>query len=737
MRNARSSVIGDGFHRRVRVRALALLTALTCWPGSLPVHANEAPTCTILASGRSIQVGEVAVLSAIAVDPEGLDLSYSWHFGGGADVAAVGEAPSGSLISIQVTFDVGNQAFPVALTVSDSAGRSTSCRSSLTVGLLPDSTRVPVSEQPAPGAPQGQNHTLLAFNDLGMHCADLGSIPFSILPPFNTVNAQVIERGHEPRLLGAAEATLRYSAASSSEDPVLPPDVLELSNQTIGETAKFEARSSVSAGSDFVVEFPGDVTFRAGASVLLDDGFSIAAGAVFEAGIDDRLLSGPPSINSTSQNWPVGSTADLADIRKTDFWDPVDPSNPSGPTVVSTLFGLNPPPDEGLATIHNVDGTGRRMPGIGDPYVDNDPQPFSTYQPEFEWFKAEGIPMTAVDDFGRANPYPLMRVEAVSLAGGAVLAAIDTVVPVSTEVDCRDCHALGQVGADPAARATDPGFVSATFPGDRVSEEWAAKTNVIALHDFLHGTDLGSEPAVLCARCHNSFALEEVTGGALAGNPFLPSMSSAMHGHHGQFVVDASSGELLRNVDGDPVLRIALQAGEERLIPVDPENPAIGMEQNCFSCHPGKITQCFRGAMFAAGLKCSSCHGDMLATGGVFDGDFDDSGTVRQRLPWRDEPRCESCHLGDAADPGPASMLAELAFDPTDPAAVPTLAGNKRFAENETRGWSVSSLPQQPGSWQALPVRVVTARRMRSGRIPIRARTTTCRRSSCRIIKGR
>jgi hypothetical protein len=206
----------------------------------------------------------------------------------------------------------------------------------------------------------------------------------------------------------------------------------------------------------------------------------------------------------------------------------------------------------------------------------------------------------------------------------------------------------------------------------------------MALHDFMHETDLGSELAVLCASCHNSFALEEVPGGALAGNPFLPSMSSAMHGHHGQFVVDAASGELLRDVDGEPVLRIALQAGEDRLIPVDPENPAIGMEQNCFSCHPGKITQCFRGAMFAAGLKCSSCHGDMLATGGVFDGDFDNSGTLRQRLPWRDEPRCESCHLGDAADPGPASMLAELAFDPTDPAAVPTLAGNKRFAENET-----------------------------------------------------
>ena len=39
------------------------------------------------------------------------------------------------------------------------------------------------------------SHQVLAFNDLGMHCADLDYSTFVILPPFNVVHSQVIERG--------------------------------------------------------------------------------------------------------------------------------------------------------------------------------------------------------------------------------------------------------------------------------------------------------------------------------------------------------------------------------------------------------------------------------------------------------------------------------------------------------------------------------------------------------------
>ena len=55
-------------------------------------------------------------------------------------------------------------------------------------------------------------HQVLAFNDLGMHCADLDYSTFVILPPFNVVHSQVIERGGKPRILDATEIKVSYSA---------------------------------------------------------------------------------------------------------------------------------------------------------------------------------------------------------------------------------------------------------------------------------------------------------------------------------------------------------------------------------------------------------------------------------------------------------------------------------------------------------------------------------------------
>ncbi|MGE3166882.1 MAG: hypothetical protein AB7O52_18405 [Planctomycetota bacterium] len=573
-----------------------------------------APTCTITPPPGPIALGVPVTFVGVAHDPEGTPLQVAWHFGGAVDSTALGQALSDVSFAETVVFDVGGQAFRVVLTVTDGAGLRGRAFVSVVVGQAPDLSGLPaVSEQPVPGDPTQQTHAVLAFNDLGMHCADLTSVPFSILPPFNTLNAIVVARGDPPQLLDDAAVQLVYSGAANPVDPV----------------------------------------------------------------VGDALLE-PPSINSTSSNLPVGAPADLSTIRKSDFWDPISP----GPTVVAALFGgLNPPRDEGLPTIHNPGGVGRHMPGITGPYTLNEPQPFSQYRADTDWFTAEGIPMAAIDDFGRMNSFPLMRVQARESGTATVLAAIDAVVPVSTEVDCRDCHVRGEVGADPVARPA-AGFVDAPSGASRVQIETAAKENILRLHDLRHGTQLLASAPILCASCHNSYALEEPTGGALTGDPLRSTLSSAMHAYHGLMTVNSATGELLRDGSGNALQPLVLGAGQARLIPVDPLDPAVTMEQNCFTCHPGKITQCFRGAMFAAGLECSHCHGDMLATGGVFAGDFDHNGQLRTRLPWRDEPRCESCHQGDAVSPGPASMLRRFAHEIADPAAVPLLAANPRFAEN-------------------------------------------------------
>lgn len=574
--------------------------ALENLPLTCSLHPDAPPpVCAVadppadLRGPDAVAVGSSVNFAGSASDPLGRSLSFAWDFAGGADARPRVLSPG------PIAFDAEGS-FRATFTATTADGGRCVAERYIDVGALPTGLPPPVAQQPAPGAPGSGDgaHAVLAFNDLGMHCADLGLVPFSILPPFNDLNAEVVRKGStgaaRPRRLGEGEVELRYSAASSARDPV-----------------------------------------------------------------------GPGSINSTSQNYPVGAAAPDADLAKTDFWDLY-----GAMTVAAILFpGLNPLPDEGLQTIANLDH-GRYMPGIEDPYHANDPQPFSRFEEVYGWFTAQGIPITPVDDAGRKNSYPLMRVQAVAPGTEAVLATVDAVTPVSAEVDCRDCHTMGRVGADPAARAAGPVFVPPAS-AERADVETAAKTNILRLHDYKHAAVAGTldgGPPVLCASCHGSAALSGV--GGPAGDPARSTMSSAMHAFHGLLQTD-ESGALLRDAGGEPVLRAP---GDPDAITLIPFGEGVTMEQNCFLCHPGKITQCFRGAMFAAGQTCDSCHGDMLAVGAEFELASGGDPATGKRRAWLDEPRCESCHAG-AAEPR------TIAFDPADPAATPILASDKRFAE--------------------------------------------------------
>jgi hypothetical protein len=55
-------------------------------------------------------------------------------------------------------------------------------------------------------------YQVLAFNDLGMHCYDSDYSVFTILPPFNTIHAQVVRRGSIPRVQDASRVNLFYKA---------------------------------------------------------------------------------------------------------------------------------------------------------------------------------------------------------------------------------------------------------------------------------------------------------------------------------------------------------------------------------------------------------------------------------------------------------------------------------------------------------------------------------------------
>ena len=387
--------------------------------------------------------------------------------------------------------------------------------------------------------------TVLAFNDLGMHCMDREFSVFSILPPFNVVHSQVVLRDATGRPFLADDLTVDvfYNAATDS------------------------------AGS----------------------------------------------INTYS-------------VGKTDFWQ-----------HASDLFGIIPPlpGGEGL--------TGLYMPADDPQNRGAQPMEHSNAQ---DWFSAEGVPITPVDDALNDNAYPLLRIAALD-KGGNQIGHLDVVVPVATETDCQACHATGTI----AAQGPGPGSGWADLPDKEVE----SKLNILKLHDDEQGTSLESSQPVLCAQCHYSPALD-LTGAGEPNPPIAPKFSVVMHEYHGNFTVFQN---------------------------------AITVETNCYQCHPGNITQCQRGAMATGNMDCFDCHGDMLAVGGVNPllpgGSIDGTNDGGMRQPWQDLPRCQACHTGDAvsyltdanlvADANWAFRLRQ-AYRSGDASASPLLATNTRFAEN-------------------------------------------------------
>jgi hypothetical protein len=317
-------------------------------------------------------------------------------------------------------------------------------------------------------------------------------------------------------------------------------------------------------------------------------------------------------------------------IGKTDFW-----------SYVNLLFGTTLSNGQGL--------TGLYMPGDDPQHRGAQPVSFDTTK---GLFSAAGIPITPIDDGRFSNPYPLLEFSAHDLQSGSKLGSLQVVVPVATETECRGCHATGGIGA------TRAGITWATDADTEVQ----SKKNILLLHDALQSTNLRNATPVLCAGCHYSKALD-LGGTGPAGNQLgKPFFSRVMHSYHGGL----TNG-------GQPVFPATIAS--------------------CYECHPGQVTQCYRGAMKSASIDCISCHGGMAAVGGnnnlLAGGSLDGTNDGGSRRPWTDLPRCQSCHTGDAVSHltgadlvlDPSGIRLTQAFRTGDASSSPILATNTRFAE--------------------------------------------------------
>ena len=652
---------------------------------NVPPVANAGPDQTLaVAAGQSTV--NVTLDGSGSSDTDGNIVSYTW----------TGTPDPADTVSPSLSLGAGTYTF--TLVVTDNAGATSAADSVQIVvnnpitppPVVPDVSINSTSQNGFPGSPVVEqpllnldSYKLFAINDLGMHCGDLDTRVSSILPPFNVLHATVIQRGLEPVVLAPADGVdVVYSAASNPHDPIL---------------------SGInSAGSGPVYS-----------SML-------ANGSVYKTNF-----------------WDVARTA----------YDPFYPPGilplfyPDGPVADILDLGL---PAPNVERFYLGDGTlvadQQAMPGRHAPYSDNLTELFEAYvvdqaffiNPDFQfgyvkegvnWYEAPGIPLTAFDDYGRENPWPLYRVQA--LLGGNVIASTDTVVPISGEANCGACHNATVDGGNGAAtsRLVNLGFDVATVLDDpqldsvplEVSKEYAADINLLRLHDLKHNTTLEAEQPVVCQACHYTPALDLAQLGPLGpendpnntlhnGRDQIShkSMSNVMHSHHGS-VTDASGNPLF------PEMPPAIK-DELGMVTNFQERRQV-LEETCYQCHPGRRTDCLRGAMANGGMLCQDCHGDMQQVGddftrnvspdnpGAFElgGDFY-TNADQPRVPWANEPGCGSCHSGDAmdnlagepntvvnnydTDANPDNIRLFQAYRSDDPKATPIVPTNKRFAEN-------------------------------------------------------
>ncbi|MEJ2454194.1 MAG: PKD domain-containing protein [Candidatus Thiodiazotropha sp.] len=630
----------------------------------------------------------ISFSSAGSNDPDGTTLSYVWDFGDGNSSTQANPSHAYSAAG----------GYTATLTVTDADGASDSQTATVTVSESQPVSDVSInstSQNGVPGNPVPEQsfvnqsgYRVFAVNDLGMHCGDFDTRVSSILPPFNVMHATVIQRGAEPDVLSPADGVeVYYSAASNPDDPIL---------------------SGInSAGSGPVYS-------------------SMVNGVVFKTNF-----------------WDVAREA----------YDPFYPPGilpafyPAGPVEGILDLGL---PMPNVEQLYLGDGAltadQQQMPGRFGPYVENAVERFEAYvvdQPFFidmlgtldrnfqfgyvvegvNWYEAPGIPVTAFDDYGRENPWPLFRVQAK--IGDTTLASVDTVVPISGEANCGACHndVVDGGNGSATARLIDNGVTVATVLDDpqegvlplEVSKEYAADLNLVRLHDLKHGTDLENQTPVVCQQCHYTPALDLAQLGPL-GPEFDPyggfangrdqikvkSMSNVMHSHHGS-VTDADGNKLF------PDMPAAIK--DEFGFVVNAQERRQVLEETCYQCHPGRRTDCLRGAMANGGMLCQDCHGDMTQVGndftrevnpdnpGAFElgGDFY-TNAAQPRVPWANEPGCGSCHTGDAmsnlagtsdtmtnevdSNGNPDNIRLFQAYRTGDSKATPIVPDNKRFAEN-------------------------------------------------------
>ncbi len=521
--------------------------SVTSAPAILTVSTVGAPAITSQPVSQNVTAGATVTFTVGATGTA--PLSYQW-MKSGANLS--GATTSTLTLASVTTADAGSY----TVLVSNSAGSVTSAAATLTVN-------------PAVVASAGT--AILGWNNLGMHCMDSDFSVFSILPPYNTIEAQLIVNGM--LVTNGSGYTLSYQAIADPNGSINSTDQ--------GKTDFYQFTPYLYGALNMDVGLKGWAMPGPGNTpqgMLFENNNSPAAGV------------------STPVNWwraegiPITPWDDA--LKKNEYPMMRLVAQDSARNVIATSDIVLPVSDEMDCKACHASGTGTAMPSAG--WV-NDPNPERDYRLNI---------LRLHDELQDPNTYPGI----LASNGFSTQGLYQDVTTTGQPVLCAKCH------------------LSEALPGSGFGNVPPLTRSIHSLHagvtDPATGTTLDSAVnRSACYRCHpgsSTKCLRGAMGAAVASDGTMEMQCQSCHGNLSK-VGDANrvgwfmepncqschSGTATSNngqirytscFDASGNMRVAVN----QTFATTPNTPASGLSLFRFSVGHG-------------GLQCEACHGSTHA----------------------------------------------------------------------------------------------------------------------------
>ncbi len=501
---------------------------------------------------------------------------------------------------------------------------------------------------PVPPGGAGGAFALLAWNDLGMHCIDgVDYSVFSILPPFNNLYAQLVDRATGEQVRSGVTLTyraLRDASGSINTYSAGKTDFWDYVGQLYGAAPPADVGLTGNPAPSLT---PAPLAFDAGLGVWSATGIPLTP-------YDDGGAFAPyPMVRVTARD-DAGAVLAMADV-------------------------VLPVSDEmSCAACHASRATGNAAQMAAEPPVGwvFDADPVRDWKRNIlALHDATDLGSAAFDDALAAAGYPAAGLLASADAGGPIL--------------CAACHAsnalpgTGQTGVEPLTEALHGSHGSVLDPATLATLDGGSSRDTCYLchpgstTQCLRGamgkaTDAGGAPLIACQDCHGDLS----TVGATGRTGWLDEPTCQACHHDGLREVSArdAAGNLREVLD----TRFATNAG----------TPAAGFslfrmstghgDLQCEACH-GSTHAIFPSSeandnVLAVQLQghagtiaeCGACHADvpLTTTGGPHGVHTVGAAWVRAHgdVAERSSSSCSACHGADYRGTALAATSAARSF---------------------------------------------------------------------------